>query len=201
MGHPLFLNIDNKLENQEIELKLLFVSNLDSSALFEEYIKDNLNLTPILEYKWKLSEYLKKEEKKRLLKLEKEKKRNIWSRLKSIFSKGKKKKIEEKIPIAGELTDSKGEKFDIIQSEKIKKLRPRAFRGGAIKPIVLKVEPASFYEIDNPRYDNYFNPQDYLIKHEIYGSLNKYYTAMLSFNLSNEVIDFLKSFNFVMFDV
>ena len=61
LGHPLFLSIDNKLENQEFELRLLFVSNLDSPSHFEEYIKDNINLIPVLEYKWKLLEYLKKE--------------------------------------------------------------------------------------------------------------------------------------------
>ena len=201
LGHPLFLNIDNKLDNQDFELKLLFVSNLDSSAHFEEYIKDNMYLTPILEYKWKLSEYLKKAKEERRLKLEKEKKRSIWKRIKSIFIKDKTEKIEEEIHIVGGLTDSKGAKFDIIQSEKIKKLRPRAFRGGLIKPIALKVDDASFYEIDNPEYDNYYNPQNYLIKHEIYGSMNKYYTATIFFNISNEVIDFLKSFNFVMFDI
>ncbi|MCK4384383.1 MAG: hypothetical protein KAW66_13870, partial [Candidatus Lokiarchaeota archaeon] len=201
LGHPLFLNIDTKLENQEFELKLLFVSNLDSSSHFEEYIKDNITLIPILEYKWKLLEYFEKEKKKLLLKLEKAKKRSIWSRFRNIFSKHKTEEIEEKIPITGELTDSKGDKFGIIPSEKINKLRPRAFRGDRIKPIVLKVDSANFYEIDNPRYDNYFNPQDYLIKYEIYGSLSKYYTATLSFNLSEEVIDFLKSFNFLMFDV
>jgi len=187
LGHPLFLNIDNELESHEFELKLLFVSNLDSSSHFEEYIKDNITLIPILEYKWKLLEYFEKEKKKLLLKLEKAKKRSIWSRF--------------RIPITGELTDSKGDKFGIIPSEKINKLRPRAFRGDRIKPIVLKVDSANFYEIDNPRYDNYFNPQDYLIKYEIYGSLSKYYTTTLSFNLSEEVIDYLKSFNFLMFDV
>jgi len=201
LGHPLFLKMDNELENHEFEVKLLFVSNLDNSAHFEEYIKENLNLVPVLEYKWKLLEYFKEEEKKRLLKLEEERKKGIWSRIKRIFTRFRKEKIEEKIPIAGELIDSKGDKFDVIPSEKIKKLRPRAFRGDAIKPIVLKVDAASFYEIDNPRYDSYYNPQDYLIRHEIYGSLNKYYTATLFFNLSTEVIDFLKSFNFVMFDV
>jgi len=199
LGHPLFLNIDNELKNREFEIKLLFVNNLESTAHFEEFIKDNINLIPVLEYKWKLLEYLKKEEQKRLIKLEEEKKKGIWSRIKGIFSK--KKKVEEAIPIVGELTDSKGDKFDIIHYEKITKLRPRAFRGDVINPIVLKVEAASFYEIDNPRYDNYYNPQNYLIKHEIYGSLKKYYTATIYFNLSNEINEFLKSFNFVMLDI
>jgi hypothetical protein len=119
LGHPLFLNIDNELESHEFELKLLFVSNLDSSSHFEEYIKDNITLIPILEYKWKLLEYFEKEKKKLLLKLEKAKKRSIWSRFRSIFSKHKTEEIEEKIPITGELTDSKGDKFGIIPSEKI----------------------------------------------------------------------------------
>ena len=193
LGHPLILNIDNDLENHEFELKLLFVSNLDSSIQFEEYVKDNLSLTPILEYKWKLLEYLER--------FEKEKKRGIWSRFKSVFKREKKKKFEEETPIEGGLTDSKGVRFDIIPTEKITKLRPRAFRGKEIKPKVLEVASANFYEIDNPKFDNYNNPQKYLIKHEIYGSLSKFYTATINFNLSDEVIDFLKSFNFIMFDI
>ncbi|NVM18475.1 MAG: metallophosphoesterase [Candidatus Lokiarchaeota archaeon] len=201
LGHPLFLNIDSKINNKEFEVKLLFVSNLDSSVQFEEFIKDNIYLIPILEYKWKLLEYLKTAKKKRLLKLEKGKKRSIWSRLKSIFVRDKKEKIKEEIPIVGELIDSKGDKFDIIQSEKIKKLRPRAFRGDVINPIVLKVEVASFYEIDNPRYDNYYNPQNYLNKHEIFGSLNRYYIATIYFKLTNEITKFLENFNFLMFDI
>ncbi len=200
LGHPLFLQIDSELKNTEFELKLLFVSNIDNLAQFKEYIKDNLILTPILEYKWKLLKSLEKEKKKRLLKLEKEK-RGIWSRIKGIFIKDRKKKSEVEIPMVGELTDSKGEKFGIIQSEKIKKLRPRAFRGDTIKPIVIQVDHANFYEIDNPKYDDYYNPQNYLVKHEIYGSLDMYYIATIYFNLSNEVIEFLKDFNFIMFDI
>ena len=79
LGHPLFLNIDSDLTNNKFELKLLFVSNLDSSIQFEEYIKNNISLTPILEYKWKLLEYLER--------FEKEKKRGIWSRVKSVFKR------------------------------------------------------------------------------------------------------------------
>ena len=77
LGHPLFLQIDSELENTEFELNLLFVSNIDTSTQFKEFVKDNKNLTPVLEYKWKLLDYLEKEKKRRLLKLEKEKKRGI----------------------------------------------------------------------------------------------------------------------------
>lgn len=191
LGHPLFLQIDSKFKNIKFKLKLLFVSNFDNLTQFKEYIKDNIILTPILEYKWKLLEYLEKA---------KEKKRSIWSRIKSFFIRGK-KKIEEKIQLEAGLTDSKGVKFDIVPTERLRKLKPRAFRGFDINAIVLKVDNAKFYEVDNPKFDNYYNPQNYLIKHKIYGGLNKFYTATISFNLSNEVIDFLRNFNFVMFDI
>ncbi|MFX1287805.1 MAG: metallophosphoesterase [Promethearchaeota archaeon] len=201
LGHPLFLNIDKQLEIHEFQLKLLFVSNFDTIAQFEEYVQNNINLIPILEYKWKLVDYLEKARKDFLLKLEKEKKRSIWSRIKRLFYRKKREKIEVEIPIEGEITDSKGHKFKVIPFEKIKKSRPRAFRGDIIKPILSKVEQSNSYEIDNPRYDNYYNPQNYLIKHRIFGSLNKYYTATISFKLSSEVIEFLKKFNFVMLDI
>jgi Icc-related predicted phosphoesterase len=183
LGHPLFISIDNDLTNREFEVKLLFVSNLDTTSQLEEFLKNNVNLTPILEYKWKL------------LKLEKEKKRGIWSRIKKIFVRKKRDKIE------ADLTDSRGAKFEFIQKERIPKLKPRAFRGDQIKPIVQKAEIAKFYEIDNPKFDSYYNPQNYLIKHEIFGSMNRFYTATIIFKLSGEVLEFLTSFNFVMFDI
>ena len=185
LGHPLFLNIDDENNPREFETKLLFVSNLDSIIRFEEYIKNSIKLTPILEYKWKLLEHFKRIRKK-----------SIWSRFKAIFTRGKKK-----IPISGELIDSKGKKFKIVPPEKINRLKPRAFRGDIITPFKMKVEVASFFEIDDPRYDNYCNPQNYLIKHEIYDSLDKYYTVTINIKISNEIIDFLNEFNFIMFDV
>ena len=188
LGHPLYIGIDSKLKQREFEVKLLFASNITNSTNFEGFLKKNLKLVPILEYKWKLTKLL-----------EKTKKEGIWTKLKRFFVRGRKSRQETQV--IKEFTDSKGATFDIVQRERIEKLKPRAFRGDIIDCIVLNVQNAYECEIDNPDYDNYLSPQNYLVKHEIFGSLNKFYSATITFNLTDEVIEFLKSFNFVMFDI
>jgi len=197
LGHPLFLDIDSKFKQKEFEVNLLFVSNIKDTDNFERFIKHALNFIPILEYKWKLKTYFEKEKEDRL---ERKKKRSIWDKIKSIFSRKKKKK-EEELPPVLELTDSTGKKFDIVQAEKIETLRPRAFRGDLIKATLLKVEPVKTCEIDNIKYDSYYSPRNYLTKYNIYSGLNEFYKATIHFRLSKEVLEFLESYNFVMFDL
>lgn len=197
LGHPLFLDIDRKFEQKEFEVNLLFVSNIKNTDNFERFIKHGLSFIPIFEYKWKLKEYFEKEKEERL---ERKRKRSIWDKIKSIFSRKKKKK-EEELPPVLELTDSAGKKFDIVQAEQIERLRPRAFRGDLIKGTFLKVEPVKTCEIDNIKYDSYNSPRNYLIKYNIYKGLKEFYKATIRFKLSKEILEFLESFNFVMFDL
>lgn len=89
LGHPLFLDIDRKFKQEEFEVNLLFVSNITNTDNFERFIKHGLNFIPILEYKWKLKGYLEKEKEERL---ERKKKRSIWNKIKSIFSRKKKRR-------------------------------------------------------------------------------------------------------------
>jgi Icc-related predicted phosphoesterase len=197
LGHPLFLDIDRKFKQEEFEVNLLFVSNIKNTDNFEMFIKHRLSFIPILEYKWKLKAYFEKEKERRL---ERKKKRSIWDKIKSIFSRKTKKKEEELPPIL-ELTDSTGKKFDIVQAERIESLRPQAFRGALIKGILLKVEPVKTCEIDKVKFDSYYSPRNYLIKYNIYSGLNEFYKATIRFSLSKEVLEFLERFNFVMFDL
>jgi predicted MPP superfamily phosphohydrolase len=88
-----------------------------------------------------------------------------------------------------------------VQTNKIETLRPRAFRGDLIKGTLLKVGPVKTCEIDDVKYDNYYSPRNYLIKYNIYSGLNDFYKATIHFKLSKEVLEFLESFNFVMFDL
>ncbi len=188
LGHPLYISIDSKLRQKEFEVKLLFASNIPNLTNFEGFLRKNLKLVPILEYKWKLTKLL-----------EKTKKKGIWAKLKRFFVRSKKSRQETQA--IKEFTDSNGATFDIVQREKLEKLKPRAFRGDIIDCTVLNVQNVYECEIDNPDYDDYLSPQNYLIKHEIFGSLNKFYSATISFRLTDEVIEFLNSFNFVMFDI
>jgi len=196
LGHPLFLDIDSKFKQKEFEVNLLFVSNIKNTENFEKFIKHRLNFIPILEYKWKLKTYFEKEKEERL---ERKKKRSIWDKIKSIFSRKKKK--EEELPPVLELIDSTGKKFDIVQAGKIETLRPQAFRGDLIKGTLLKIEPVKTCEIDNSKFDSYYSPRNYLIKYNIYSGLNEFYKATINFKLSKEVLEFLEGFNFVMFDL
>ena len=196
LGHPLFLDIDSKFKQKEFEVNLLFVSNIKNTENFEKFIKHRLNFIPILEYKWKLKTYFEKEKEERL---ERKKKRSIWDKIKSIFSRKKKK--EEELPPVLELIDSTGKKFDIVQAGKIETLRPQAFRGDLIKGTLLKIEPVKTCEIDNIKYDSYYSPRNYLIKYNIFSGLNEFYKATINFKLSKEVLEFLEGFNFVMFDL
>ena len=188
LGHPLYISIESKLRQKEFEVKLLFASNIPNLTNFEGFLRKNLKLVPILEYKWKLTKIF-----------EKTKKKGIWDKIKSFFVRGKKSRQETQV--IKKFTDSKGDTFDIVQREKLEKLKPRAFRGGIIDCTVLSVQNTYECEIDNPEYDDYLSPQNYLVKHEIFGSLNKFYSATINFSLTDEVIEFLKSFNFVMFDI
>ncbi|MHA1235658.1 MAG: metallophosphoesterase, partial [Promethearchaeota archaeon] len=188
LGHPLFIGIDSKLKQRKFEAKLLFASNIPNSTNFEGFLRKNLKLVPILEYKWKLTKLL-----------EKPKKKGIWAKLKSIFARSRKSRQDTQA--IKEFTDSKGDTFAIVQREKLEKLKPRAFRGDILDCKVLIVQNAYECEIDNPEYDDYLSPQNYLVKHEIFGSLTKFYIATISFNLTDEIIEFLNSFNFVMFDI
>jgi predicted MPP superfamily phosphohydrolase len=188
LGHPLYIGIDSQLKQREFEVKLLFASNITNSTNFEGFLRKSLQIVPILEYKWKLTKLL-----------ERTKKKGIWDKLKRFFVRGKKRR--QKTQVIKEFTDSTGETFDIVQKERIEQLKPRAFRGDLIDCIVLNVQNAYECEIDNPEYDDYLSPQSYLLKHEIFGSLNKFYTANIHIKLTDEVIEFLKRFNFVMFDI
>jgi len=188
LGHPLYIGIDSRLKQRKFEIKLLFASNIPNLTNFEGFLRKNLKLVPILEYKWKLTKLL-----------EKTKKKGIWDKLKRFFAR--RKKSRQKTQEIKEITDSKGDTFDIVQREKLEKLKPRAFRGDIIDCTVLDVQNEYEREIDNPGYDDYLSPQNYLVKHEIFGGLNKFYSATINFSLTDEVIEFLKSFNFVMFDI
>jgi len=186
IGHPLFIGTGHKLEQKEFEVKLLFATDITDSPNLESFLTDKIKLVPILEYKWKLAKILEK--------------KGIWTKIKRFFSRRKKRKKQETQAIE-ELTDSIGNTFEIIKREKIGKLKPRAFRGDIIDCIVLNVQNVYEREIDNPEYDDYLSPQNYLLKHEIFGSLNKFYSATIKFKLTDEVIEFLKSNNFLMFDI
>ncbi|MFO8020762.1 MAG: metallophosphoesterase [Promethearchaeia archaeon] len=193
LGHPRFLKIDSDLKQREWETYFLAVSNFSNPKQVEDLLTHNMNLVPVLEYKWKLKRLLERKKKERERK--KKKRKSFWDRLK--FWKSDSDQKEEK--------QKKGIKFKSAHDfeQKLNKLKPRAFRGDPIVAYTLRVEPVKTINIKNIKYleNQYTSPQEYLRKHDAFRMLNYFYKVKVSFSLSEEVLEFLKRRDFVMFDI
>ncbi|MFX1234906.1 MAG: metallophosphoesterase family protein [Promethearchaeota archaeon] len=201
LGHPLFLNIDRRLKKKEFEIDFLFVSNISEPKRLENFLRHKIELVPILEYRWKLKKLLEQERMKRIKEAQREEKKSFWNRLKEkLFHRDKDEKIDVSTK-AYKIVDSQGEKFDIVEKKKIEKLKHRVFRGDAIKAIIIHVEKASLISIENADYESYCCPQPYLIKYNIFDELSFFHKARISFSITDEILEFLKNYTFVMFDI
>ncbi len=195
LGHPKILQVDKELNNNMLQISLLFVSDINDPQEFERSIRDQIRLIPILEYKWKIE--LKKILKKKELK-KKKKAEGLWSKIKRFKLRRKKKEIS---PISSKTSKSKLKKFFQMAEERLRKLKPRAFRGDKIKPIILEVNPVDLKTIADLDYDEFCSPLNYLKKNNVYQDLRMYYKVLIEFTLTEEVLEFLKRRKFVMFDI
>ncbi|MBD3195695.1 MAG: hypothetical protein GF317_11600 [Candidatus Lokiarchaeota archaeon] len=180
LGRPRFLKVLKTSQNKVYKTSLLFVSSYETAQKFSDQITDNINLTPVLEYKWMMSRVLEKE------KDEMKKKRRIISRIKQFFRRK--------------------EDYEETYNEKIKnieKLKPRAYNGDLINTIIIDVVKTHPYAIDDLSYldDEYCNPQQFLVRDQVFKGLDYFYCVEIKFNLSKEVIDFLKKRQYVMFNI
>jgi predicted MPP superfamily phosphohydrolase len=192
LGHPKILQIDKELNNNELQISLLFVSDIKDPKEFERSIREQIRLIPLLEYKWKMKIILERQ--KKYLK-KKRKKEGFWSR----FKLSRKKK--EKSSKSGKTSKSKLKKVFQLAEERLRKIKPRAFRGEKIKPTILDVNPVDVKAITDLDYDEFCSPQNYLNKNNVYQYLRTYYKVLIEFTLTEEVLEFLKRRNFVMFDI
>ncbi len=192
LGHPKILQIDKELNNNILQISLLFVSDINDLKEFERSIRDQIKLTPLLEYKWKMKIILERQ--KKYLK-KKRKKEGFWSR----FKLSRKKK--EKSPKRAKTSKSKLKKVFQLAEERLRKLKPRAFRGDKIKSTILDVNPVDLKTIGDLDYDEFCSPPTYLNKNNVYQYLRAYYKVLIEFTLTEEVLEFLKRRNFVMFDI
>jgi predicted MPP superfamily phosphohydrolase len=188
LGHPQFLRINQDINMDTFQTNLLFISNIDDSKKFEKSIRNKIKLVPILEYKWKLKLLFEKMKKEIELK-KKEKKKGFWSRFKR-----RKSKEKEDVSLVQKLID-----FE----KRFPKLKPRAFRGDPLLTIILSAKSVSIIPISNDEYlqDEYCCPQDHLIKHNVFGTFDKFYKVSIEFSLTEEVLEFFKRRDFVMFDI
>ncbi|MFX1490542.1 MAG: metallophosphoesterase, partial [Promethearchaeota archaeon] len=84
---------------------------------------------------------------------------------------------------------------------KIKKLRVRPYRGKPLSVSIRDIKEVPIIPISNLSYLDTLSPQDYLLKYKIYGNLSRFYRVFIEFKVSKEVKKFLKSRNFIMFDL
>ena len=211
LGHPLFVNIDPELNSRAFTIKILLISNVKDPDRIKSLLLNRVVLIPILEYKWKLKLLLeKKRQEKKLKKLlkEKKKKKGFWARLKSLFSRKKRKKksstksqhLDKDLAHTADFYSALGVKS---LEDKLKKLKPKAFRGDPIYATIEEVIPKSTNLISNVNYieDEYCTPQLYLLRNEVFRKVHTFFQVKVKFRITEEVIDFLSHRNFVMFDI
>ncbi len=181
LGRPSILSIDRKLKNKEFETILLFISDIADADTFGKIIGKNISLIPLFDYKWSYKLIFKKE-KKGLFSKWREKR----------FRKKRKKFLEDKIKFIDEHD---------LSYEGVKTLKSRLHRGEPIKTTIIKVENSSISHIHDISSLNGLNPQDFLIKNQVFGDMRNFYNVNLKFTLNKKVLNFLKQRNFIMFDL
>jgi len=175
LGHPTFLQIDRKLKTKEFQIQLLFVSNDLDLEKFKKSILKTITFVPLFDYKWSLKEVIKK---KGFF--------ARWREKRALKKREKKEKIKIKKPS--------------IQ-EQVRELKSQLHRGQSLQSKILKVEVAPITPIHHIEYLDEINPQDYLVKHRVFGLLKNFYKVNIEFTLSKEILKFLKERNFIMFDI
>jgi Icc-related predicted phosphoesterase len=192
LGRPIFLTIDRKLKKKEFQIELLFISNLLDLHKFTEEIKENIELVPVLDYRWKFREIFdlkKKWEKKSEFFLSRKKKKKIRKKKEKIFSREIK-----------EIDMDYDFKINDVDY-KLKKLRFHSYRGHSVHASVINIKEVPTIPINHKSYLEGITPQDYLLKYDFFGNLTKFYLVTVKFTISKEVRNFLKDRSFVMFDL
>lgn len=196
IGHPKILNIDSKLTKKDFKTDLLIISNIKNPKKVKEFLTDNIKLIPIFDYKWKLEQLLKKRGLRKKIK-------RLWRKIKAFFSFRKKEKhFESSI----EELDKFGEKQKRtvkIKKKDIKKIKPRAFRGIPIITKIINIISTTSIKINNSKYidDQYCRPQNYLRKLDVFDNLDYFFKITLEFKITDEILKFLSTKKFVMFDI
>ena len=181
LGRPVILQIDRKLKKKRFQASLLFISDVSDPEIFKNFIHDKISLIPLFDYKWSYKIVFVKKTK------------GFFSKWREKRARKKRKKfLEDKLEI------QTAKDLDLKQ---LKKLKSRLHRGQPIFPKVTRVESSSITPIQNISNIEDLSPQDFLIKNQVFGSLNKFYKVLVDFTPNKEVLKFLKERNFVMFDI
>ena len=181
LGRPAILQIDRKLKNKKFQASLLFISDVSDPEIFRKSLHNNISLIPLFDYKWSYKLVFVKKTKGFFAKWREKRAR-----------KKRKKFLEEKL----EILTAKD-----LDLEQLKKLKSQLHRGDPIIPKVKRVEVSTLIPIQNISEIEDVSPQEFLIKNQVFGKLNKFYNVLVDFTLNKEVLKFLKERNFVMFDI
>lgn len=195
LGHPLILSIDSKLKKKDFEIKVLCTSNISDIQEIHNKLKNSIEFIPLFESKWKLRQLIEEQKKKLEDEIRRSKKQeSIWRRILFKISKKRRESFEE---------DVGADQRTIIEQyeEDLKGRRENAIRGEPIKPSVISVKPALITGIDKPEFNSYHTPVEYYNKQEILDSLTNFFTIHLKFDISKVIEDYLKVYNFIMFDI
>jgi Icc-related predicted phosphoesterase len=199
LGHPLILNIDTERSTENFQTELQFISNITDSKQIYRILKDNIELLPILDYRLELKKLLEKRREEELKRKELEKKKGFWARWKEKRAKKKREKKKRKA-LKGKEEARKLEVDEI--DERLRKLKPRPFRGDAVVPFIMDVKQVSCVSISSLNFLNDFtSSQDYLLKYNVFRGLNYFYKISIEFSLTDQIKQFLKERTFVMFDI
>ncbi len=181
VGLPSILSIDHRLKKKDFQTNLLFISDNADLNIFSKTIDKNISLLPLFDYKWSYKLIFRKE------------KKGLFSKWRERrFRKKRKKFLEDKIKFVDEQD---------LSYEGLKTLKSRLQRGEPILAKVIKVEKSSISHIHDISYLNGLNPQDFLVKNQVFGDMNNFYNVSIRFTLNKKVLKFLKERNFIMFDI
>ncbi|MFX0001540.1 MAG: metallophosphoesterase family protein [Candidatus Hodarchaeota archaeon] len=181
LGHPLILKIDRKLKEKYFETRLLFIGDDSETELIRSSLQENISLIPLFDYRWSYKLAFRKA------------KKGLFSKWRERrFRRKRKRFLKDKLKIVPEEELSLG---------LIRKLKSRLHRGKPILPKIIGIKQFSVTPIQNISSIEDLDPQEFLIKNQIFGELNKFYEVKIAFTLNKEVLKFLKERNFVMFDI
>ncbi|MFW9972743.1 MAG: hypothetical protein ACFFDF_21335, partial [Candidatus Odinarchaeota archaeon] len=181
LGHPLILEIDGKLKKRKFEATLLFISDYSELEAFRQSIQDKIKIVPLFDYKWSYKLILKRKEK-------------------GIFSKWRERRLIKK------RKKHLGEKLKTmikrdLNLEQLKILKSQLIRGAPIFSKITNVENSAVTPIQDLSFLKDLKPQEILLRNQVFGILSRFYKVQIEFNITKEVIKFLKERNFVMFDI
>ena len=195
IGHPLIIENGNFNSNHEIKLSFLFASNKSQTEL-AQILLHNMRVFPIIQYSWKVSREFEE--------------RTLWMKVKNFWQKTgqlltfKKPTKEKEIEIREyDKWGNESSTIKEISRKEIVSLEQRPFRAEPLLPKDVEVKSVNPIQIDNLSYlqDTYSTPLKYFNRFNQIKTLQNFYKVSFNLKINLEVLDFLKDYNYLMFDI